>query len=110
MIDCIHDAEIEMWKLGIKTTTRHREVAPGQYEVAPLYTNSILATDQNLLTMDILKRVFHPPLSAMSRPPTSTASRPFSTRSPSLASTVPASTTTSPSVPTRYASARSIYW
>ncbi|KAK8793515.1 hypothetical protein WA158_004874 [Blastocystis sp. Blastoise] len=59
MIDCIHEAEIEMWKVGIMTVTRHREVAPGQYEVAPLYTNSMLATDQNLLTMDILRRTAH---------------------------------------------------
>lgn len=55
-LNYIHDVEIEMWKLGIPTTTRHREVAPGQYELAPLFGESILATDQNLQTMDILKK------------------------------------------------------
>ena len=55
-LNYIHDVEIEMWKLGIPTTTRHREVAPGQYELAPLYGESILATDQNLQSMDILRK------------------------------------------------------
>lgn len=55
-LNYIHDVEIQMWELGIPTTTRHREVAPGQYELAPLYGNSILATDQNLQAMDILKK------------------------------------------------------
>lgn len=55
-LNFIHDVEIQMWKLGIPSTTRHREVAPGQYELAPLYGNSILATDQNLQGMDILKK------------------------------------------------------
>ena len=34
-LDCIHDFEIQCWKLGIPIQTRHREVAPGQYEIAP---------------------------------------------------------------------------
>ena len=55
-LNFIHDVEIQMWKLGIPSTTRHREVAPGQYELAPLYNESILATDQNLQCMDILKK------------------------------------------------------
>lgn len=55
-LNFIHDVEIQMWKLGIPSTTRHREVAPGQYELAPLYNDSILATDQNLQCMDILKK------------------------------------------------------
>ena len=55
-LNFIHDVEIQMWKLGIPSTTRHREVAPGQYELAPLYGSSILATDQNLQGMDILKK------------------------------------------------------
>ncbi|KAM7457901.1 hypothetical protein BLSTO_01338 [Blastocystis sp. subtype 1] len=55
-LNYIHDVEIEMWKLGIPTTTRHREVAPGQYELAPLYGESILATDQNLQSMELLRK------------------------------------------------------
>ena len=55
-LNFIHDVEIDLWKLGIPSTTRHREVAPGQYELAPLFGNSILATDQNLQSMDILKK------------------------------------------------------
>lgn len=55
-LNFIHDVEIDLWKLGIPSTTRHREVAPGQYELAPLFGNSILATDQNLQSMDVLKK------------------------------------------------------
>lgn len=55
-LNFIHDVEIDLWKLGIPSITRHREVAPGQYELAPLFGNSILATDQNLQSMDVLKK------------------------------------------------------
>ena len=51
------DFEIEALKLGIPVMTRHNEVAPGQYEVAPLYEDINVATDHNSLLMDIMKRV-----------------------------------------------------
>ncbi len=47
--------EIKLFALGIPAHTRHNEVAPGQFELAPVYTEANLATDQNMLTMNILK-------------------------------------------------------
>ena len=35
-LDCVHDFEVQCWKLGIPIQTRHREVAPGQYEVSAI--------------------------------------------------------------------------
>ncbi len=49
--------EIEALKLGIPVSTRHNEVAPGQYEVAPLFEDINVATDHNSLMMDVMKRV-----------------------------------------------------
>jgi len=57
MIDAFHQYEVEMWKLGIPVMTRHSEVAPGQYETAPKFARSGLATDRNLLQMHVLRRV-----------------------------------------------------
>jgi len=51
------DFEIEALKLGIPVSTRHNEVAPGQYEVAPLFEDINVATDHNSLMMDVMKRV-----------------------------------------------------
>src|SRR6202011_262017 len=51
------DAERELFKLGIPIKTRHNEVAPAQYEIAPVFENSNLATDHQQLTMVMLKRV-----------------------------------------------------
>ena len=47
----------ELWKLGILAKTEHNEVAPAQHELAPIYTTSNLATDQNQLTMEIMQKV-----------------------------------------------------
>ena len=46
-----------LWKLGILANTKHNEVAPGQHEFAPIYTTVNIATDQNQLTMEIMKKV-----------------------------------------------------
>ncbi len=51
------DFEIESLKLGIPVSTRHNEVAPSQFEVAPLYEDINVATDHNQLLMDVMKRV-----------------------------------------------------
>jgi glutamine synthetase len=51
------DMEIEAYKLGVPLKTRHNEVAPNQYEVAPIYEECNLAVDHNLLIMDIMKKV-----------------------------------------------------
>jgi glutamine synthetase len=51
------DFEIEAWKLGIPVRTRHNEVAPGQFECAPTFSEVNLAVDQNSLLMDLMERV-----------------------------------------------------
>ncbi|MCL1832333.1 MAG: glutamine synthetase III [Oscillospiraceae bacterium] len=47
----------ELWKLGIYAHTKHNEVAPAQHELAPIYTTTNIATDQNQLTMEMMKIV-----------------------------------------------------
>ena len=47
----------ELWKLGILAKTKHNEVAPGQHELAPIYTTVNVAVDQNQLTMETMKKV-----------------------------------------------------
>ena len=49
------EANKELWKLGIYAKTEHNEVAPGQFELAPIFTNGNVAVDQNHLIMDILR-------------------------------------------------------
>ena len=49
------EANQELWKLGIYAKTEHNEVAPGQFELAPIFTNGNVAVDQNHLIMDILR-------------------------------------------------------
>ncbi|HBH22048.1 MAG TPA: glutamine synthetase type III [Cytophagales bacterium] len=53
----MQDFEIECHKLGIPVTTRHNEVAPSQFEVAPLFEEVNVATDHNMLMMDVMRRV-----------------------------------------------------
>ncbi len=50
------DVENELWKLGIPAKTRHNEVAPAQYELAPLFESINLAVDHNMLVMEVLKK------------------------------------------------------
>lgn len=47
----------ELWKMGIPAKTQHNEVAPGQFELAPVFTTTNIAVDQNQLVMDTLKKV-----------------------------------------------------
>jgi glutamine synthetase len=51
------DSETELFKLGIPVKTRHNEVAPGQFEVAPVFENANLATDHQQLVMATMKKV-----------------------------------------------------
>jgi glutamine synthetase len=53
----MEEAEHELWKLGVPIKTRHNEVAPSQYEVAPIFERSTIAIDHNMLTMDVLRKV-----------------------------------------------------
>ncbi len=55
--DFMRDFEIESWKLGIPVRTRHNEVAPSQFEVAPLFEEVNVANDHNQLMMDVISRV-----------------------------------------------------
>ena len=50
------DVNEQLWKLGIYAKTEHNEVAPAQFELAPIFTTGNMAVDQNLLTMDILRK------------------------------------------------------
>src|SRR5256885_7675918 len=54
---CFAEVERELYKLGVPIVTRHNEVAPGQFEMAPRYEETDLAVDHNQLVMTILKRV-----------------------------------------------------
>jgi len=51
------DFEIEAYKLGIPLRTRHNEVAPGQFECAPIFEEVSIAVDHNTLLMDVMERV-----------------------------------------------------
>lgn len=51
----MQDVEARLFALGIPARTRHNEVAPGQFELAPLYEETNIATDHNMLTMNILR-------------------------------------------------------
>jgi glutamine synthetase len=51
------EAEAELFKVGVPIKTRHNEVAPSQYEVAPVFENANVAVDHQLMTMEVLKKV-----------------------------------------------------
>ena len=53
----MRDLDEELWKLGVLSKTKHNEVAPAQHEMAPIYTDANSASDQNQLTMEIMKKV-----------------------------------------------------
>ena len=50
------DAENELYKLGVPVKTRHNEVAPAQFEVAPIFESSNLATDHNMVLMEVFRK------------------------------------------------------
>ncbi len=47
----------ELWKLGVPAKTKHNEVAPAQHELAPVYATTNIATDQNQLMMELMKKI-----------------------------------------------------
>ncbi len=57
VLACMMEVERDLYKLGVPVKTRHNEVAPAQYEVAPLYENANLATDHQQMIMQTLSRV-----------------------------------------------------
>ncbi len=56
VLACMADVELELCKVGVPVKTRHNEVAPSQYEVAPIFESANVAVDHQLMTMEALKR------------------------------------------------------
>jgi glutamine synthetase len=57
VLACMFDSERELFKLGIPAKTRHNEVAPGQFEIAPVFERSNIAADHQQLLMTTMKKV-----------------------------------------------------
>ena len=57
VLACIMDFENDLARLGVPIKTRHNEVAPGQYELAPIFENSNVGSDHQQLTMQIMQKV-----------------------------------------------------
>jgi glutamine synthetase len=57
VLACMLEGERELFKLGVPVKTRHNEVAPSQYEIAPIYENANIATDHQQTIMQTLTRV-----------------------------------------------------
>lgn len=56
VLSYMSDVESELYRLGIPAKTRHNEVAPSQFELAPIFEGANLAADHNMLTMEVLRR------------------------------------------------------
>src|SRR4029450_490009 len=52
----MNDVESELYRVGVPVKTRHNEVAPSQYEIAPVFENANLATDHQMMTMEAMRR------------------------------------------------------
>jgi len=57
ILACMLETERELGKLGVPVKTRHNEVAPNQYEIAPMFENSNVGTDHQQLTMQVMQNV-----------------------------------------------------
>jgi glutamine synthetase len=57
VLACMAEVELELFKVGVPVKTRHNEVAPSQYEIAPVFENANLAVDHQMMTMETLKRI-----------------------------------------------------
>jgi len=55
VLACMMETELELAKLGVPVKTRHNEVAPGQYEIAPVFENSNVGSDHQQLTMQLMR-------------------------------------------------------
>ncbi len=56
VLACMAECEAHLFKLGVPVKTRHNEVAPSQYEIAPIFEDSNLATDHQMLTMEVIRK------------------------------------------------------
>jgi glutamine synthetase len=57
VLSFMHEVERRLFELGVPVATRHNEVAPGQYEIAPVFENANVATDHQMLIMHVLETV-----------------------------------------------------
>jgi len=57
IVKYMEDLNDTLWKYGILSKTEHNEAAPAQHEMAPIFTTTNLSTDQNQLTMEVMKKV-----------------------------------------------------
>jgi glutamine synthetase len=57
VLACMAEVEAELYRVGVPIKTRHNEVAPSQYEVAPIFESANVATDHQMMTMETMKRV-----------------------------------------------------
>ena len=57
ILNFMNEVETELWKLGIPAKTRHNEVAPAQFELAPMFEEVNLACDHNMMIMEVLRNV-----------------------------------------------------
>ena len=53
----MQELDTELWKLGIPSKTKHNEAAPSQHELAPIYSTANVAVDQNLITMELMRKI-----------------------------------------------------
>ena len=53
----MREIDVELWKLGVPSKTKHNEVAPAQHELAPIFATANVASDQNQLVMEVLQKV-----------------------------------------------------
>ncbi|KAJ3302322.1 hypothetical protein HDV03_005155 [Kappamyces sp. JEL0829] len=59
VLACLSECELELYKLGVPVKTRHNEVAPNQFEMAPIFESASVAVDHNLILMETLHQVAH---------------------------------------------------
>jgi glutamine synthetase len=57
VLACMAETELELFKVGVPVKTRHNEVAPSQYEIAPMFENANVAVDHQMMTMELLKKI-----------------------------------------------------
>lgn len=59
VLQFMSDLDKELWKLGVPAKTEHNEAAPAQHELAPVYATSNIATDENQLVMELMRKIAH---------------------------------------------------
>ncbi len=57
VMEFMYELDAELWKMGVPAKTRHNEVCPAQFEIAPVFEELNLSIDHNMITMDVLERV-----------------------------------------------------